>query len=634
MSPKSRWSDLWWWLLIAALVFSAALRLRLVERGGQMLWPDESRYTLSREAVGHLATHDHGAAVRALVGSADHLFFKVLGLLPATVEHHTGSSNAVAAGFFAGFSVLNILLVWCIARAAGAAMREATVAAWLMAGAATHFYYARHLFPYDAALSFGLLALWTGWRPTAGPGRSLACGALAALGFLTYNGAWLFGAMVLAGHVLLAWREKGRMLARAGWGALGLTLPIAGVIALARLLADTDLVASFVQFSRSITQGDFGRGWKLLGEYFWAAEGFNLVLGVVGVLLVAAGALAARAWSYGMRWVAGIVFLLAGLLLLSDVWPKFVIYGRTARVLVPLVCLASAFALERLWRAGGRAAALAGLAAVLALGQAGANFWPPLVQEFPAQFNRRAALLRDDLRQRGEKRQLVTIYADMVVGRASLLEALPDHDVLLASPNPMQYRPYLSEGYVERTRVLLEQTDFRMRLIAVNQARFDYPSELRLPYPGMVKLTLRLPRDRPGQHEPLMVTGETGAGDFIYLVYESAGTVRVGYDHWGVAGKLSEPLPVDYETPAVIKLSAGSLHDPAAAPEEGPDLRQWLHVEINDRVIWSHPAKFHPAPAASIAFGVNFIGGSTAGNRFSGEILKVQSLRSPQVTVK
>ena len=634
MSAKSRWSDAWWWLLLLALALSAGLRLRLVEGGGPMLWSDEARYTVAREAVGHLAAQEHGAFARAILGSADHLMFKVLGLVPAAIEHQVGTNPAIAAGFFAGFSVLNILLVWCIARAAGAAMREATVAAWLMAGAATHFYYARHLFPYDASLSFGLLALWTGWRPAGGPGRSVACGALAAMGFLTYNGAWLFGAMVLTGHVLLAWPERRRMLARAGWGVTGLVVPIAGVIALARVLADADLVASFVQFSRSITQGDFGRGWKLLAEYFWAAEGFNLVLGAAGVLLAAAGAWAAKSWHYGMRWVAGIIFLLAGLLLLSDVWPKFVIYGRTARVLVPLVCLASAFVLERLWRAGGPVAGLAGVVTVLAFGQAGANFWPPLMQEFPAQFNRRAALLREELRQRGEKRQLVTIYADMVVGQASLLEALPDHDVMLAARNPMQYRPYLFEGYGEPTRALLERTDFRMRLIAVNQARFDYPSELRLPYPGMVKLTLRLPRDRPGQHEPLMVTGETGAGDFIYLVYESADTLRVGYDHWGVAGKVSEPLPVADGYPVVFKISAGSLHDPATAPEEGSDLRQWLYVEVNDKVIWSHPAVFHRAPAASISFGVNYIGGSTAGNRFSGEILKVQSLLAPQIKEK
>lgn len=634
MNAKSRWSDVWWWLLVTVLVLSAGLRLQLVERGGQALWPDETRYNNATAAVEQLVARDFGAAARSLLGSADHLMFKVLGLVPAAIEHQAGINPAIAAGFFAGFSVLNILLVWCIARAAGAAMREATVAAWLMAGAATHFYYARHLFPYDASLSFGLLALWTGWRQAGGPGRSLACGALAAMGFLTYNGAWLFGAMVLTGHVLLAWPEKRRMLARAGWGATGLAGPIVAVIVLARLLADADLVASFVQFSRSITQGDFGRGWKLLGEYFWAAEGFNLVLGAAGVLLAAAGAWAAKCWHYGMRWVAGIVFLLAGLLLLSDVWPKFVIYGRTARVLVPLVCLASAFVLERLWRAGGRAAWFGGVVAGLALLQGGANFWPPLEQEFPAQFNRRASLLRDELRQRGEKRQLVTIYADMVVGPASLLEALPDHDVMLVARNPMQYRPYLFEGYGEPTRALLERTDFRMRLIAVNQARFDYPSELRLPYPGMVKLTLRLPRDRPGQHEPLMVTGETGAGDFIYLVYESADTLRVGYDHWGVAGKLSEPLPVAYGYPVVFKISAGSLHDPAVAPEDGPDLRQWLHVEVNDKVIWSHPAVFHRAPAASIAFGVNYIGGSTAGNRFSGEIIKVQSLLAPQITGK
>jgi hypothetical protein len=633
LTMKSLRRDPWWWLLLAVLMISAGLRGWLVARGGQLLWSDETRYYASREAVARLAEHDYTAFARELLGGADHLFFKVLGLVPAGLEHYAGTNNVLAGCFFAGFSVLNILLVWCIARSAGAASREAAVAAALMAGAATHFYYARHFFPYDAALSFGLLALWTGWSGRGGPGRSLSCGVLVALAFLTYTGAWLFGAMVLLGHVLLAWPDGRRAAGRAGWAGAGLVLPIALVIGLARLLVNVDLVASFLYFSRTINQGDFGRGWKLLLDYFWSAEGPNLVLGVVGLLLVVAGARAARSWNYGLCWVAGAVFLVAGLLVPSDVWPKFVIYGRTAREIVPLVCLASAFALERLWRTGGRTAGLASVVTGLALFQTVANFWTPLHQVFPPEFHRQASLFRDQLRQRGEKRQLVILYANMVAGKASLLDALPDHDVLLAEPHPMQYRPYLFEGLGEETRALLGQEDIRMRLIAVNHARLDHPSDLRRPYPGAVRLTLRMPDNRvPGVPEPLLVTGETRHGDFIYLIYQADSTLRIGFDHWDFPGMVSDPVPVDFNQPVVITLSTGPLHgDPPDVVGGIPagDPRGWLYVEINGRVVWSQPASFHAAPPDSISYLANYIGGSTAGKKFSGKVLMVQSWPLP-----
>ena len=332
----------WLRLLVVILILSAGLRAWLLLHGGQFFWMDETRYYVARECVDHLWAGETAAFCRQLLGGADHLFFKVLALLPAAVQSRTGDSMLVPGFFFAAFSVLNIFLVWRIARAAGAGEREATLAALLLAAANTNFYYARHLLPYDTALTFGLLALLAGWTGV-GWRRSLASGVLAGLCFLTYNGYWLFGAMVLVGHALLAGPDLKQMCSRAALAALGLALPIALFIGLARGLAGVDLVASFQGFARSINQGDFGRGWKLLADYFWSAEGLNSVLALL--LVAGAGWLAPRR-SRGWWWVAGAVGLAAGLLLASDVWHKFVIYGRTARQLVPLVCLAGAFTLE------------------------------------------------------------------------------------------------------------------------------------------------------------------------------------------------------------------------------------------------------------------------------------------------
>ena len=64
-------------------------------------------------------------------------------------------------------SVISIALVYAIARRAGRDRVEALIAAALMASAATMFYYARHLLPYDSSLALGLLALWCGLGTTA-----------------------------------------------------------------------------------------------------------------------------------------------------------------------------------------------------------------------------------------------------------------------------------------------------------------------------------------------------------------------------------------------------------------------------------------------------------------------------------
>lgn len=634
LTPQRAGSYRWTWVVLAVLAASAYLRVLLVQRGGQMLWSDETRFDVARDAVAYFAQHDHAAAWRLLLSGADHLFFKMVGLLPAALERWLDTPrDLVPAHFLAGLSVLNIFLVWRIARAAGAGAREAALAAGLMAAAATNSYYARHLFPYDLAMTFGLIALWTGWTGSAGPVRSMTCGVFGGLAFLTYNGAWLFGAVVLTGHVLVGSSGAKEKVWRTLFTGAGLVAPIIAAVVFARMVG-VDLIASFLGFSRTINQGDFGWGWRLLLEYFWAAEGINFALVCAILLTVAAGALAVRRWTRGAVWLAGAVAVVAGLVLLSDVWPKFVIYGRTARFLVPLACLAAAYGLERLWLAGGRAATVAAAVLTLGIGQAAANFWLPLQQVFPRRFYGEAVRLREQLRAQGEERQLAIIYADALLNRGSVLSTLPDHEVILASPNPLQYRPYLFEGYNAAERRLLESADIRMRLIAVNRARFDHPAELRRPYPGVVQLTVRLPDKLlpPGVPEPLLVTGETGRGDFIYLVYQDGSSIRLGFDHWSAGGTVSDPIPIDPTKPLEITLSMGPLHGPLS-PEQlaawKVDPHRWLYAEVNGRVIWSREAEFHPAAPGSISLLNNYIGGSTAGIRFTGTVIKVESLLVP-----
>ena len=137
---------------------------------------------------------------------------------------------------------------------------------------------------------------------------------------------------------------------------------------------------------------------------------------------------------------------------------------------------------------------------------------------------------------------------------------------------------------------------------------------------GAARLQLQFPTDRLGSNEPLVVTGRTGAGDFLLVRYVDAHTIRFGHDHWGVALKWSEPVPVDYAVPHVVEVSLASL-EPAGAPAG-------LTVRLDGRPVWVAPDRFYPA-AGRVDYGRNAIGGSACDQYFHGAFLTIDRLPAP-----
>lgn len=145
---------------------------------------------------------------------------------------------------------------------------------------------------------------------------------------------------------------------------------------------------------------------------------------------------------------------------------------------------------------------------------------------------------------------------------------------------------------------------------------------------GTVDLDLRFPTGRLGQSEPLLTTGVTGAGDFVYVIYLDAAHVRLGFDHWGVGGFLSPPLPLDYQAIHHLKISMGSLTpsdaDPAlrgVAQADIDALKSRVVLVIDGRIALAVEAESYETLPASVTVGENQIGGSTTGPHFTGQIL-------------
>jgi hypothetical protein len=123
------------------------------------------------------------------------------------------------------------------------------------------------------------------------------------------------------------------------------------------------------------------------------------------------------------------------------------------------------------------------------------------------------------------------------------------------------------------------------------------------------------PGGKPGRHEPLLTTGHTGAADMVYVIYEDAGHVRIGYDHWGVSGVTSDPIAVDYRVPHEIWISMASLN-----PGAGQDQTTRTSVLLDGKPALSSALHPYPSLQAEVTVAKNPVGASTADPDFSGAV--------------
>jgi hypothetical protein len=443
--------------LALVLLVSVLLRVELVRDGGQYYWPDEIVYDDAKGIVAALAQGDYAAAITPL-NRYGPMLFKVLALVPASIERLTGDDSRVPGLFFAMFSVCNIALVGLLARGLGASHVEALLASTLTALSSSWFYFSRHLLPYDVAMTIALVAVNAGVRSGASLRGCFASGVLAACTFFAYNGYW---SMALAVPLLNAvawprpWRDAaGRALVTAaGVATMG------GLVFGASALAGGGLLQSYRTFGSNVIQGDFAEGWSLPFEYLWHAEHGLLVLWLASVVWIVV-TLRRTPTSPRVRvGLAGLAIVFAALAVSSTLLHTFVVYGRLARPLIPFFCLVAAFALEQIRTSKTRAVqALVPLAIALLVGQAAVNFEQPLKQTFPDHLER----------QYGPSHLTDLIWVNVEHIYPEPRRALIPEEIVLVhqAPHPLQFLPYQYEGYTPAQRRLLRTTDIRMRIFA------------------------------------------------------------------------------------------------------------------------------------------------------------------------
>lgn len=458
--------------LVLLLVLSFTLRVALSLRGGQGFWPDETRYYSVMDAVnsGNLRT-----VLNTVTGTADHLGFKALSVIPAYLQIKFNWGYAVATTFFSLFSTASIGLIWLIARRTGAGHGEALGAALTFACSNAMFYWSRHLIPYDVALFWGLACLCVAVGPKTSLGTSALAGFFGLLTFITYNGYWTWVALVLMGHVVFVLPNWKAALLRGGGGLLSLVGGFCLLVALAATL-DANLIESYAQFAGTITQGDFPDGHRVIWEYLWSAESAGLIVWVLAAVgLIAAQCSGLKPARRGWLWLGGVAGVLVVLIVGSNLLEAFVVYGRVVRQLVPFAALLTGYVIFGL-RYGGRAGLpiRAGLVAALLLA-AGWNFATPLGQEFPLEFQRRSAVEMERLRTEATRTGQPEIAADRFKFVNTIFfwpyptpaAEFGKSSELKISEHPLAYRPYLYEGFNRDQRSIFLKTDLRMKLLLI-----------------------------------------------------------------------------------------------------------------------------------------------------------------------
>jgi len=142
-----------------------------------------------------------------------------------------------------------------------------------------------------------------------------------------------------------------------------------------------------------------------------------------------------------------------------------------------------------------------------------------------------------------------------------------------------------------------------------------------------VRLRLRLPaKVVAGAKDPLVVTGRTGAGDFLMVEYVDGQTVRFVLDHWGGGAMTSGPVKVDFAHVHDWEIALESLAPPPAGRPVRQERRGNVRVRVNGAEVWNQRLALYATEADAVAIGRNPIGGTSCGPEFTGTLLSAERM--------
>jgi len=208
-------------------------------------------------------------------------------------------------------------------------------------------------------------------------------------------------------------------------------------------------------------------------------------------------------------------------------------------------------------------------------------------------------------------------YDEAIVAKRTVRVVLNDtvvlDDVILChEANPSQTWIGSSEHYFPAF-----SDSFRGSILSFSRLKLrDAKPILHAPVFGSVRLVVRFPTGNMGAAEPLVVTGEPEAGDFVYTDYVAKDRIRFCVDHWGRPLIASQTIALNYALPHTIWISMDSLFPKHETP-------RGIAIDLDGRQILASDQASYDATPYEVAICRNPIGGSTCSYDFTGQLIQV-----------
>jgi hypothetical protein len=465
------------WPVASILLVSCLLRVALIFRGGQNYFPDEIRYENSVAVAGFILQGRLTDALSTLTAGVEHVGFRMIAVIPALFGHWIDETPRIPALFFASFSVLNLSLIWLLARYLSQSPFVGIHALGMAASCQSLLYFSRHLLPYDVSMFFALATMALGLIRSATPHTLLVGGMFASLCFITYNGYWPLAGF---GMIFLFWsrtKNISRVVRDVCLVFVGFLLPLYAFAA-ASAAVGNGILTSYKDFAGSVNQGDFSEGWAIPFEYLWQTE--RLIFPIVIVLGVYFSLLALRTKSdYVLPSAAGIIFVYLCLLIPSVVLRQFVVYGRLVRQIIPFLILLAAGGMVELRNRGEFGRVIYSALVMTILLQSAWSYRSAWSIEFPREFIYEAGIQFPEIRFSPKRMNTGAPSAcrsnDYLIENVKYIFPLPESvpdiegNLLKSAPHPINYYPYQYEGFSLNERTVFRSHVVTMKIIRVGK---------------------------------------------------------------------------------------------------------------------------------------------------------------------
>jgi hypothetical protein len=139
-------------------------------------------------------------------------------------------------------------------------------------------------------------------------------------------------------------------------------------------------------------------------------------------------------------------------------------------------------------------------------------------------------------------------------------------------------------------------------------------------FPNPLTFDLVLDPGEAGRTDPVIVSGVTGAGDFLSVRFDDARTVHFVYDSWGVPGLASKPITFEPGVPLRLTVAMPGLDQVRGVlTTVAPRVR----VIANSTTLLDARGQFYIREPEQIYFGRNPLGGTACSPALRGRVIGI-----------